>query len=129
MNRQAVVDFLLNCYPRWSPTMYKFTLGSAVVLAIAAPLGMVAHHLTRGAFYSIEDTKTPSRLMNVAYLIGLVPKVALFALSGLRGLCASATLFWLGCAFAFARKLRATVEEREISHRSDSNAVSDLIPS
>ena len=42
MNRQAVIDFLLNCYPRWSPTMYKFTLGSALVLAIAAPLGMVA---------------------------------------------------------------------------------------
>jgi len=42
MNRQAIVDMLLNCYPRWSPTMYKLTLGATVVLAIAVPLAMVA---------------------------------------------------------------------------------------
>jgi mono/diheme cytochrome c family protein len=39
---QAVVDKLLNCYPRWSPTMYKLTLGAMVVGAIAVPLAMVA---------------------------------------------------------------------------------------
>ncbi len=42
MNRQAVIDLLLNCYPRWSPTMYKLTLGATVVLAIMVPLGLVA---------------------------------------------------------------------------------------
>jgi mono/diheme cytochrome c family protein len=42
MNRQAILDKLLNCYPRWSPTMYKLTLGATVVLAIMVPLGMVA---------------------------------------------------------------------------------------
>jgi len=42
MNRQTLVDFLQNCYPRWSPTMYKLTLGSMVALAIVVPLGLAA---------------------------------------------------------------------------------------
>ena len=42
MSKQVIIDKLLNCYPRWSPTMYKLTLGALVVLAIALPLGMVA---------------------------------------------------------------------------------------
>ncbi len=33
---------LLDCYPRWSPTMYKLTLGGAVVFAVAVPLALVA---------------------------------------------------------------------------------------
>mgnify|MGYP002725684088 CR=1 FL=1 len=42
MSRQTVINVLANCYPRWSPTMYKFTLGTVAVLAIIVPLGMVA---------------------------------------------------------------------------------------
>ncbi|UCE61309.1 MAG: cytochrome c [Phycisphaerales bacterium] len=42
MSKQVIIDKLLDCYPRWSPTMYKLTLGTLVVLAIALPLGMVA---------------------------------------------------------------------------------------
>lgn len=33
---------LLDYYPRWSPTMYKLTLGGAAVLAISLPLALVA---------------------------------------------------------------------------------------
>jgi mono/diheme cytochrome c family protein len=39
---QKVVDKLLDCYPRWSPTMYKLTLGAFVVLALVIPLALVA---------------------------------------------------------------------------------------
>ncbi len=42
MTRAMLKDKLLEFYPRWSPTMYKLTLGGAVVLAIAVPLGLVA---------------------------------------------------------------------------------------
>ncbi len=42
MNRQDVANMLLNRYPRWSPTLYKFTLGTMVAAAIVVPLGMAA---------------------------------------------------------------------------------------
>ena len=42
MSQSKLVDKLLDCYPRWSPTMYKFTLGGLVVCAIAVPLFLVA---------------------------------------------------------------------------------------
>jgi len=35
-------DKLSNCYPRWSPTMYRFTLGTMLALAFVVPLTIVA---------------------------------------------------------------------------------------
>ena len=42
MTRTMLKDKLLEFYPRWSPTMYRLTLGGAIVLAIAVPLALVA---------------------------------------------------------------------------------------
>ena len=42
MSGLTLKDKLLDCYPRWSPTMYKLTLGGAVALAMALPLVFVA---------------------------------------------------------------------------------------
>jgi len=42
MSQSTLIDKLLDCYPRWSPTMYKLTLGGAVVFAITLPLALVA---------------------------------------------------------------------------------------
>ena len=39
MNWQALIDKVL---PRWSPRMYRLTLGSMVVAAVAVPLAMAA---------------------------------------------------------------------------------------
>ena len=42
MSLPSLKDILSNCYPRWSPTMYRLTLGGAVVAAVALPLMLVA---------------------------------------------------------------------------------------
>ncbi len=42
MSQWALRDKLLDCYPRWSPTMYKLTLGGAVLFALVLPLALVA---------------------------------------------------------------------------------------
>ena len=42
MSRSPLLDKLLDCYPRWSPTMYKLTLGGALVMALAIPLVLAA---------------------------------------------------------------------------------------
>jgi mono/diheme cytochrome c family protein len=42
MSRSPLLDKLLDYYPRWSPTMYKTTLGGALILSIAIPLALVA---------------------------------------------------------------------------------------
>lgn len=42
MSRRALTEKLLDCYPRWSPSMFRIALGGAVSCAIAIPLAMVA---------------------------------------------------------------------------------------
>ena len=42
MSRATLIDKLLGCYPQWSPTAYKMTLGAVLGCAIALPLAMVA---------------------------------------------------------------------------------------
>ncbi|MGD2109164.1 MAG: cytochrome c [Phycisphaerae bacterium] len=42
MSGPALIDKLVDFYPRWSPTMYRLTLGGALVLAFVIPLAMVA---------------------------------------------------------------------------------------
>jgi len=43
MSSQPLLEKLLNsACPRWSPTMYKVTLGGAIVSAVAVPLALVA---------------------------------------------------------------------------------------
>ena len=39
---KPILDLLLNCYPRWSPTMFKATLVGVFALAIMLPLALVA---------------------------------------------------------------------------------------
>jgi peptidoglycan biosynthesis protein MviN/MurJ (putative lipid II flippase) len=82
-------------------------------------LGDSTSFLLGSAFIAAGDTRTPSRLHLVSYCVGLLLKIAGFAVAGIYGLAVATSAFYMIRALMLWRALAAIVSAKILLSRAD----------